>query len=53
MPEKLSDTFTAAEYGKAMGLRGKAVYAALTVLIAVGLVEKGERRGRAYMYQKM
>ena len=53
LPEKLSDTFTAAEYGKAMGLRGKALYAALAVLCAVGLIEKGERRGRAYIYRKI
>ena len=53
LSDKLPPTFTAAEYGKTMGLRGKAIYSALAVLIAVGLVEKGERRGRAYMYQKM
>lgn len=53
LPDKLPPTFTAAEYGKAMGLRGKAVYSALAVLCAVGLVEKGERRGRAYTYQKI
>ena len=53
LPEKLAQTFTAAEYGKAMGLRGKAVYSALAVLIAVGLVEKGEKKGRAYTYRKL
>ena len=53
LPEKLAPTFTAAEYGKAMGLRGKALYAALTVLISVGLVEKGEKKGRAYIYRKI
>ena len=53
LPEKLALTFTAAEYGKAMGLRGKAVYSALAVLIAVGLVEKGEKQGRAYIYRKI
>lgn len=52
LPEKLPETFTAAEYGKAMGLRGKAIYAGLAVLCAVGLVEKGEKRGRAYCYHK-
>lgn len=53
LPDKLPPTFTAAEYGKAMSLRGKAVYSALAVLIAVGLVEKGERQGRAYTYRKL
>lgn len=53
LPDKLPEFFTAAEYGKAMGLRGKAVYSALAVLCAVGLVEKGEKKGRAYTYQKI
>lgn len=53
LPEKLSQSFTAAEYGKAMGLRGKAIYAALAVLTAVGLIEKGEKVGRAYCYRKI
>lgn len=53
LPEKLPSVFTAAEYGKAIGLRGKAVYAALAVLCAVGLVEKGEKQGRAYIYHRV
>jgi len=53
LPEKLPETFTAAEYGKAMGLRGKAIYAGLAVLCAVGLAEKGEKHGRAFVYHKI
>jgi DNA-binding transcriptional ArsR family regulator len=53
LPEKLPESFTAPEYGKAMGLRGRAVYTALTVLTAVGLVEKGEKQGRAYVYRRL
>lgn len=52
LPERLPETFTAAEFGRALGLRGKAVYAGLAVLDAVGLIEKGERQGRAYTWHR-
>ncbi len=50
--DKLPDPFTAPQFAKALGLRGRAVTAALGTLIAVGLIEKGEKVGRAYVYRK-
>ena len=39
--------FTAAEFGKAMGFRGRKVYAALGALCTAGILKKSEKQGRA------
>ena len=51
LPDDLPEEFTAAEYGKRAKLHGYAIYSALKLLEAVGLVEKGEKKGRSYVYR--
>ena len=51
LPKGLTEPFTAAAFGKAMGLRGKAIYAALTVLTSVGLIEEAGKAGRAKLWR--
>ncbi len=50
IPNGLPHEFTASEFGKKAKLRGYAIYSALNILISVGLVEKGEKKGRSYVY---
>ena len=47
---ELPDEFTASEFGKLYGFRGKAVYSALKVFLAIGLFEKIGTRGRSALY---
>ena len=51
LPEDMPAEFTAAEYGKRANLRGYSIYSALKILESVGLVEKGEKQGRSYIYR--
>lgn len=51
LPEDMPEEFTAAEYGKRAKLHGYSIYSALTILESVGLVEKGEKQGRSYIYR--
>lgn len=51
LPEDMPAEFSAAEYGKRAKLHGYAIYSALKLLEAVGLVEKGEKKGRSYIYR--
>lgn len=51
LPEDMPAEFSAAEYGKRAKLHGYAIYSALKLLEAVGLVEKGEKKGRSYVYR--
>ena len=51
MPE-LPCAFTATELGKLLGLRGKAIYSALKVLLATGWAEQIGMRGRSVLYRK-
>ncbi|MBE6584947.1 MAG: hypothetical protein E7645_00290 [Ruminococcaceae bacterium] len=44
--------FTAAEYGKASGIRGKAAYGTLHLLVKLGFLEEGEKRGRSITFVK-
>lgn len=54
LPEALPAVFTAAEFSKALCLRGRRASAALRVLQTVGAVRRtGEVRGRAYLYEKL
>lgn len=53
VPQSLPPFFTAAEFAKAVRLRGRRASAALRVLLAAGAVHRtGEKRGRAYLYEK-
>ena len=51
LPADMPAEFTAAEYGKRVMLHGYAVYSAPKILESVGLLEKGEKRGRSYVYR--
>lgn len=51
MPE-LPDEFTASEFGVLFGLRGKAVYSALKVFLALGIFEQIGMRGRSVLYRR-
>lgn len=53
LPSGLPDSFTAAQYSKNSGIRGIAVYSALSALCALGILEKGERSGRSYLYKRL
>ena len=53
LPEELgSSPFTASEYSKASGIRGKAVYAVLHLLVRIGILEEGEKQGRSRTFLK-
>ena len=51
-PDRLTSPFTAAEYAKASGLRGKAVYSMLRMLTELGFLAPAEKRGRAGTWQR-
>ncbi len=53
IPEGLNDEFTAKEFAALCKLDSFATSGALKVLSAVGLVEKGEKQGRAYIYKRI
>ena len=50
IPEGLEGEFTAAEFTKATGLRGRRAYYALKLLCLMGIAERGEKKGRSYVY---
>lgn len=47
-----SSPFTAAEYSKASGIRGKAAYAMLHLMVRLGILEEGDKRGRSMTFLK-
>lgn len=49
-PVMPSSEFTASEFGRAAGLRGRDVYSALNVFVAMGLAAPCGKRGRATVY---
>ncbi len=52
LPEELSEEFTASDFGRITKLKGKKLYGALKVLCAVDAIEKGEKKGRSYVYRR-
>ena len=52
MPEALKEEFTAPEFSKATGLRGRKAYYALKLMCIVGAAEKGEKKGRSFIYKR-
>lgn len=52
LPAELPEFFTAAEFGKLMKMKGRKIYSALKVYIAVGLFAAAGREGRAVRYKK-
>lgn len=53
LPNELPDCFTASEYAKVTKIKGVSTYSALTVLCAVGFLQKGEKVGRSYIYKRI
>lgn len=53
IPDTLNMEFTAPEFSKATGLRGRKAYYALKLLCIVGAAEKGEKRGRSFVYKRL
>lgn len=47
LPDSLPERFTAAQYAKAAGQRGRNAYYALHMLVGAGLLVEGEKLGRA------
>lgn len=53
LPDTLGESFDAAEYGKAMKIRSTfTYYAGIKILCLVGLLRKGEKKGRSYIYTR-
>jgi len=51
LPHDMGATpFTAAEYSKASGIRGKAAYAMLHLMVQLGILKEGEKRGRSMTF---
>ena len=54
LPDTLShESFTAADYARETGIRGKATYGLLQLLVELGLLCKSERIGRAQGYRRV
>ena len=51
--DKLACPFTAAEYGRAAGLRGKPCYAMLRMLCELGYLREADKRGRAGQWERV
>ncbi len=51
LPDTIKDApFTAAEYAKAIGIRGKAAYGILHLLVKIGTLREGEKLGRSMTF---
>lgn len=49
---ELPEEFVASEFGAMLGLRGRAVYAALRVFLSLGFFEENGLRGRSVLYRR-
>ena len=52
LPESLPKSFTSAEFTRVTGLRGRRAYYAIKLLCILGIAEKGEKKGRSYVYNR-
>ena len=52
LPDSLPEQFTAAQYAKASGQRGRNAYYALHMLVGAGLLTEGEKIGRAQSWKR-
>ena len=52
MPEELSDEFTRAQFSRLTGFKGRKLHNAIALLCNIGAAEKGEKRGRSFIYLK-
>lgn len=53
LPDSLPEQFTAAQYAKASGQRGRNAYYALHMLVGAGLLAEGEKIGRAQSWERV
>lgn len=53
LPKALPNSFTATEFSKITGLRGRRAYYALKLLCLAGIEEKGEKKGKSYVYNRL
>ena len=53
LPDELPDQFTAAQYAKASGQRGRNAYYALHMLVGAGLLTEGEKISRAQSWRRV
>lgn len=51
-PRELPDGFTAAAYGKAAKIRGMGAYSVLKLLTSLGVLQEGEKQGRAKTWER-
>ena len=51
LPADLPTEFTAPQFGKLTGLRGRSVYSAIHVLEELGILLPTEKQGRAMVYK--
>lgn len=52
LPDGLPNEFTAAEFSRIIKFKGRKLYNVLALFCAVGVIQKGEKKGRAYVYRK-
>ena len=52
LPDTLGIEFNSGEFSKATGLRGRRAYYALKLLCLAGAIEKGEKKGRSFVYKR-
>ncbi|MBE6694798.1 MAG: hypothetical protein E7589_08540 [Ruminococcaceae bacterium] len=53
LPNALTENFTAADYSRASGIRGKAAYSMIKILCDMGLIFPADKIGRAQGYRKL
>lgn len=53
LPECLPERFFARDYAKAAKIRMANAYKALAILNELGIVKKGEKQGRAFLYERV
>jgi hypothetical protein len=50
LPEGLPEEFTSRELSRLSGFKGRKLYNALSLLCSVGAVERGEKKGKSFVY---
>ena len=53
LPKDLPDEFTRPQFSALLKLKGRKLYNALNFLCNVGAVEKGEKKGRSFVYRRV
>lgn len=51
-PEGMPEEFTASDISKAIRLKGRRLYSSIKVLVDSGVIERGEKVGRSYVYRR-